>query len=313
MDITGDAPSDSKVDIFHLAMPFTVGDEQSSTCIRQMEKMNVTFEGEISNVTDSPVDENSAGSDIRAFIQQCIVNETNVLVDEQSAGAGTNIGNPVDEHSAGITNVPWNLVDQQSAGTMHGSGNPVDGQSAGLTEKKQSSDAGTLLKGKVKGLDEDILKKMLADTIDAIVDQDESDVGCNTLQENKIDTGYTMPIRQFMRRMSLGIPVEEVDVTNFHSKQGRKFHMAEEHIHFMKGGRRYSWDIPPDESNKTVTFNDGVVQSSSVGGRKFSWDKLPNLSNFNSGLVNLQCMGGKHYSWDSYRAPSNEEFIIHGI
>ena len=116
-------------------MPFTVGDEQSSTCIRQMEKMNVTFEGEISNVTDSPVDEKSAGSDIKVFIQQCIVNETNVLVDEQSAGAGTNIGNPVDEHSAGITNVPWNPVDQQSAGPMHGSGNPVDGQSTGLREK----------------------------------------------------------------------------------------------------------------------------------------------------------------------------------
>ena len=98
-----------------------------------------------------------------------------------------------------------------------------------------------------------------------------------------------------MRRMSLGIPVEEVDVTTFYSKQGRKFHMAEEHVHFMKGGRRYSWDIPPDEGNKAVTFNDVVVQSSSVGGRKFSWDKPPNLSNFNSGLVNLQCMGGKHY------------------
>ena len=213
MDVTGDVQS-FDIDIYHLVMPVTVGDEQSSTCIIQIEKLDELFEGETSNVTDSPVDGKSAGSVIKAFIQQCIVNETNVLVDEQSAGAGTNIGNPVDEHSAGITNVPWNPVDQQSAGTMHGSGNPVDGQSAGLTEK---NDAGTLLKGKVKGLDEDILKKFLADTIDAIVDQDESDVGCNTLQENNIDTGYTMHIRQFMRRMSLGIPVEEVDVTTFHS------------------------------------------------------------------------------------------------
>ena len=90
-----------------------------------------------------------------------------------------------------------------------------------------------------------------------------------------------------MRRMSLGIPVKEVDVTTLHSKQGRKFYMAEEQVHFMKGGRRYSWDIPPDESDKAVTFNDGVVQSSSVGGRKFSWDKPPNLGNFNSGLANL--------------------------
>ena len=157
----------------------------------------------------------------------------------------------------------------------------------------------------VEGLNEDTWKKILTDTIDAILDQDNIDLGCNTLLEHKIDTGCAMPIKQFMRRMSLGIPVEEVDFTTFHSKQGRKFHMAEEQVHFMKGGRRYSWDIPPDEGNKAVTFNDGVVQSSSVGGRRFSWDKLPNLSNFNSGLVNLQCMGGKHYSWDSYRAPKS--------
>ena len=91
------------------------------------------------------------------------------------------------------------------------------------------------------------------------------------------------------------------------------FHMAEEQVHFMKGERRYSWDIPSDTSDKAVTFNDGVVQSSSIGGRKFSWNKPPNLGNFNSGLVNLQCMGGKHYRWDSYRAPSHEEFISHGI
>ena len=110
---------------------------------------------------------------------------------------------------------------------------------------------------------------MFTNTMDAILDQD-IDLGWNTLLEHKIDTRCAMPIRQFMRRMSLGIPVEEVDVTTFHSKQGIKFHMAKEHVHFMKGGRRYSWDIPPDESNKAVTFNDGIVQLSSVGGRKFS-------------------------------------------
>ena len=254
------------MDIYHLVMPVIVGDEQSSTCIIQMEKLDELFEGETSNVTDSPVDEKSAGSDGKAFVQQCIVNETHVLVDEQSSGAGTNLGNPVDEQSAGITHV---------------SRNPVDGQSAGLTEDRQSSDAETLVIENIEDLDEDTLKKMLTNTIDAILDQDDIDLGCNTLLEHKIDTGCAMPIRQFTRRMSLGIPVEKVDVTTFYSKQGRKFHVAEEQVHFMKGGRKYSWDIPPDESNKAVTFNDGVVQSSSVGGRKFSWDKPPNLSNFN--------------------------------
>ena len=140
------------MDVCHLVMPFTVGDEQSSTCVVQLEKMDEMFEGETFKMTDSPVDEKSAGFDRKAFIQQCTVNEINALVDEQSAGADTKIRNPVDE---------------QSAGTMHGAGNPVDGQSAGLTEKQQSSDAGTLLKGKVKGLDEDILKKILTETIDA--------------------------------------------------------------------------------------------------------------------------------------------------
>ena len=296
LNVTGDAPSGLKVDVLHLVIPFTVGDEQSSTCVIQMEKLDDILDGGTSNVTDSPVDEKSAWSDRKAFIQQCTVNEINALVDEQSAGAETKIGNPVDE---------------QSAGTMHGSGNPVDGQSAGLTEKQQSPDAGTLLKGKVEGLAKDILKKILTKTIDAILDQGDIYLRHNTLLEHKIDTGCAMPIRQVMRRMSLGIPVEEVDV--FYSKEGRRFHMAEEHVHFMKGGIRYSWDIPPDEGNKAVTFKDGVVQSSSVGGRKFSWDKPPNLSNFNSGLVNLQSMGGKHYIWDSYRAPSYEEFISHSI
>ena len=235
LNVTGDAPSGLKVDVFHLVMPFTVGDEQSSTCVIQIEKLDDILEGETSIVTDSPVDEKSAGSDNKAFIQQTIVNETNVLVDEQSAG---------------IT---------------HGSGNPVDGQSAGLTEEQQSSDAGTMVAEKVEGLDEDTLKKRFANTMDAILDQDDIDLGWNTLLEHKIDTGCAMPIKQFIRRMLLGIPT-------FHLKQGRKFHMAKEHVHFMKGGRRYSWDIPPDVGNKAVTFNDGVVQSSTVGGRKFSWD-----------------------------------------
>ena len=288
-----DVPSSSKVDVFHVVITVTAGDEQSSTGVMQMEKMDELFEGEISSVTDSPVDQKSAGSDSKAFVQQCIVNERNVLVDEQSAGAGTNIGNPVDE---------------QSAGTTHDSGNPVDGQSAGLIEEQQSSDAETVVAEKVEGLNEDTLKKMLTNTMDAILDQDDIDLGCNTLLEHKIDSGCAMTIRQFMRKMSWGIPVEEVDAITFPSKQGRQFHMAEEHVHFRKGGRKYSWDIPPDESNKAITFSDGLVQSSSVGGRKFSWDKPPNL-----GLVNLQYMGGKHYSWDSYRAPSYEEFISHGI
>ena len=285
LDVTGDVQSSSDMDVYHLVMPFTVGDEQSSMCVVQMEKLDEIFEGETSKMTDSPVDEKSAGSDRKAFIEQCTVNEINALVDEHSAGAETKVRNPVDE---------------QSAGTMHGSGNPVDGQSAGLTEKQLSPDAGTLLKGTVKGLDEDILKKILTETIYAILDQDDIDLRHNTLLEHKIDTGCAMPIRQFMRRMSFGIPVGGVDVTTFY-------------VHFMKGGRRYSWDIPPDEGNKAVTFNDGVGQSSSVGGRKFSWDKPPNLSNFISRLVNLQYMGGKHYRWDSYRAPSHEEFISNGI
>ena len=105
MDVTGYAPSSSKVDVFHLVIPVTAVDEQSSTGVMQMEKMDEIFEGEISSVTDSPVDEKSAGSDSKAFSQQCIVNEMKVLVDEQSAGAGTNIGNPVDEQSCG--NSTW--------------------------------------------------------------------------------------------------------------------------------------------------------------------------------------------------------------
>ena len=198
LDITGEVQSSSDMDI--LLMPVTVGDEQSSTCIIQMEKLDKLFEGE-TNVTDSPVDEKSAGSDSKAFVQQCIFNETHVLVDEQSAGAGTNLGNPVDEQSAGITHV---------------SGNPVDGQSTGLTEEQQSSDAETLAREKVEGLDEDTLKKRFTNTMDAILDQDDIDLG------HIIDTGCAMPIRQFMRGMSLGIPVEELDVATYFPLKTRK-------------------------------------------------------------------------------------------
>ena len=181
VDVTGDVQSGSDMDVYHLVMPCTVGDEQSSMCVVQMEKLDEIFEGETSKMIDSPVDEKSAGSDRKAFIQQCTVNEINALVDEQSAGAETKVRNPVDE---------------QSAGTMHGSGNPVDGQSAGLTEKQQSPDAGTLLKGKVEGLAKDILKKILTKTIDAILDQGDIDLRHNTLLEHKIDIGCAMPIRQ---------------------------------------------------------------------------------------------------------------------
>ena len=97
MDFIGSIQSGSEVGFFHLVIPFTTGEEQSSTGVMQMEKMDEISKGETSNVTDSPVDEKSPGSDSKAFVQQCIVNETNVLVDEQSAGAGTNIWNPVDE------------------------------------------------------------------------------------------------------------------------------------------------------------------------------------------------------------------------
>ena len=102
--------------------------------------------------------------------------------------------------------------------------------------------------------------------------------------------------------------MDKWDIPAFYSKGGGKYYIVEEDVQLMKGGRRYSWDIPPDIRDKASTFN-GIVQSSLVGGRKFSWDKPPNLTDFNDGSVNLQYMGGKHYRWDSYRAPSLEEFV----
>ena len=146
---------------------------------------------------------------------------------EQSAGSRTKTGNPVDE---------------QSAGSTGGSGNPVDEQSAGSTDEQQSTDAETSVKEEFEGLDEDTLKKMLIDTIDAIPDhvkdlyarsmthldmvecillaqfiteyadifaKDDMDLGCCTVLEHEIDTGDAKPIRQPMRRTPLGFADEE--------------------------------------------------------------------------------------------------------
>ena len=92
-------------------------------------------------------------------------------------------------------------------------------------------------------------------------------------------------------------------------EEGGKCYKAEEHVQLTRGGRRYSWDIPPDESGQTVTVDDGIEHH--VGGKKFSWDKPPNLndSDYDAGSVSFQCIGGKSYRWDSYRAPSLGEFV----
>ena len=52
-------------------------------------------------------------------------------------------------------------------------------------------------------------------------------------------------------------------------EEGGKCYRAEELVQLTRGGRRYSWDIPPDENRQTVTVNDGFKQQS-VGGRRFS-------------------------------------------
>ena len=108
-DVTGDVQSGSDMDVCHLVMSFTVEDKQSSICVVQMKKLDEIFEGEISNVTDSPVDEKSAGSDSKAFIQQCIANETNVPVDELTQ-QGLTVGiqwmnNPLEQHM--IQEIQW--------------------------------------------------------------------------------------------------------------------------------------------------------------------------------------------------------------
>ena len=67
-------------------------------------------------------------------------------MDEQSAGAGTKLGNPVDEQSAEATG---------------GSEKPGDEQSPGSTKEES-------VKEQFEGLPEDTLKQMLIDEIDAI-------------------------------------------------------------------------------------------------------------------------------------------------
>ena len=91
-------------------------------------------------------------------------------------------------------------------------------------------------------------------------------------------------------------------------EEGGKGYKAEEHIHLTRGGRRYSWDIPPDEKGQNAKDQDGFWQQS-VRGRRFSWDKPPNVADFYEGLMNIWDIGGRNYRWDSYRAPSHEKFI----
>ena len=45
LDFIGSVQSGSEVDLFHSVIPFTAGDEQSSTGVMQMEKMDEIFEG----------------------------------------------------------------------------------------------------------------------------------------------------------------------------------------------------------------------------------------------------------------------------
>ena len=134
-----------------------------------LEEVDEIFKGEISYGADSPVDEQSAGLDSKAFVWQCTVSEANVLVDEQSAGAGTKLGNPVDEQSAGATGgseKPGDeqspgLTEEKSAGATGGSEKPGDEQSPRSTKEKS-------VKEEFEGLPEDTLKQMLIDEIDVI-------------------------------------------------------------------------------------------------------------------------------------------------
>ena len=77
-------------------------------------------------------------------------------------------------------------------------------------------------------------------------------------------------------------------------EEGGKCYKAEEHVQLTTGGRRYSWDIPPDENIQNAKDHDNFGQES-MGRRKFSWDKPPNLTDFNTGSMNLKYMGGKSY------------------
>ena len=184
-----------------------------------LEEVDEIFKGEASYGADSPVDEQSAGLDSKAFIRRCIVSEANVLVDEQSAGTGSNIGNPVDEQSAGATG---------------GLEKPRDEQSSGSTKEKS-------VKEEFEGLPKDTLKQMLLDEIDVIPEHvkdlyarstthldlveciilarfimeyadvfaDDLDLGCYTVLEHEINTGDAKPIRQPMRWTPLGFADEE--------------------------------------------------------------------------------------------------------
>ena len=51
-------------------------------------------------------------------------------------------------------------------------------------------------------------------------------------------------------------------------KEGGKCYKAEEHIQLTRGGRRYSWDIAPDEKGQNAKGHDNFGQES-MGGRKF--------------------------------------------
>ena len=185
-----------------------------------LEEVDEIFKGETSYGADSPVDEQSAGLDSKAFVRRCTVSEAKVLVDEQSAGAGTKLGNPVDEQSAGATG---------------GSEKPGDEQSAGSTKEKS-------VKEEFEGLPEDTLKQMLIDEIDVIPEhtkdlyarstthldlveciilaqfiteyadvfaKDDLDLWCCTVLEHEINTGDAKPIRQPMRCTPLGFTDEE--------------------------------------------------------------------------------------------------------
>ena len=82
-----------------------------------LEEVDEIFKGETSYRAHSPVDEQPAGLDSKAFVRRCTVSEANVLVDEQSVWAGTKLGNPVDEQSAGATGGSEKPGDEQSPGS----------------------------------------------------------------------------------------------------------------------------------------------------------------------------------------------------
>ena len=90
-------------------------------------------------------------------------------------------------------------------------------------------------------------------------------------------------------------------------KREGKYYKVEEHIQLTRRGRRYSWDIPPDEKGQNAKDQDGFGLQS--WRKEILMDKPPNVTDFNIGWINLKYMGGKSYRWDSYRAPSLGEFV----